>query len=301
MKLRVNNTEVPLLATVFRESLSNYVSTVDVDTTFPINVLKTVKLKSDKLDLTLVIVRVENLGSSYRHTCFTKESYDLLNKVCEPFTGMTTVRGLERKLGYPIISDSDSLSTFWSIPKCKTKTLIDNLNKYCKFPNGGGTKSYIDFEGNIRVIDLKSNYKNKGAIDVKVNGIQERIVTDWVIHTPGELNLTLFTPSGVKTKNIILEKGYGIGNRNEHISCEEAESLVEQELTNEFYRNYFKSRQMSVDLADPKATLETISPGTVVTINGLSTKFIVRGYTMSVTESQGRSQIQLDLVTCQES
>lgn len=229
------------------ESLDNFTSTIEVFTDQSIG-KENYTLVDGNNELPLHVESVTAQGSGSL-VVFTTQLYNnLRNSNFEAFYGESTVENLLQTIGIEFRSSFSTQSSFWNIPKCKLHTLIDHLNKYAVISNGGGARFYIDIVGRLNMCDLKKAYNTTAEVKLYGTLIDAEINESWKGNYSGEIELTKYTFNNETTTTLVLEQGFGKGSYRINVTDNNAINLPEQRLKNEFYRKYFTTHIIKLDV-----------------------------------------------------
>lgn len=267
MKLLVNDKEVAVESSVIYEDFNYYYSFITIKTVMD---LKTQKLTlKETVPVLCHVLRVDYQSPYFVYTCITESQYEILNTLTIPFEGEATVEMMLRSVGVTPMFTHNSQSTYWTLPSMKLKTLIDTINNYAVYPNGGGVRAYLDLNGCISVHDTTLELANK-ATDIINDVSQDTLSLDWVTVTPGKVNLTVYDGLLQTNEELVFEKDMGVGNARISVNTEYAKDLFIAKLRNNYFYNRNTARKLVIDLKNSSV----YKLGTTLTISGLG-PFIV--------------------------
>lgn len=246
---------------------------------------------SDKLDVCIESQQLMDNGLM-KISCTTKKVHDTFDSITAGYNGRTTLNSLFAKLGFDYHSDFKSNNTYFSIPQCKVVTMFDNLTKYASFANGGGAHFYMQSDGVIYGYDYKLIKAKARAtkIDGQIQGESSSI--DWTNNTTSEYELFVYdNNNNFKKETFVIEKGFGRAAVPVCDTTGLTKDAFKQELTNLFYNKWFSAHRVSVGIT------EQVKLGDLVDLNGLGNTYIVKGITMSYTETQKTPAVTAELVS----
>lgn len=278
------------------EDINQYYSTIVVYSDFYIPKRK-VTLSGDGT-IKGVIVSVTMEKDTYKYTIVSEDTYKLINSECNVFQGEASVKTLlNQKLGYSYETAFDSESTYWMFPKMRFNSVIDKLNAYTSFGNGGGAHFFVNLGGKINSVDFKTSFTQGNPVKIEGRVVSDKFYVEWINATPGVVNIFYHNCEGPKKETLTIEKDFGVGNLYFSDNTEKSIDLYKQRLINEFYNNFYTTRQLVVE--NPLIGMPKI--GGLVQIGEIKTKFMISGYTIQVpVEGDKVPMSTLNLVGCPE-
>ena len=296
MKLSVDGVDQPMHFMQIVEDINQYYSTILVYSDFYIPKRK-VKLSGDA-NVDGVILSANYEGDTYKYVIVCEDTYKLINSECNVFQGEATVKTLlNQKLGYKYETAFDSESGYWMFPKLRFNSVIDKLNAYTVFGNGGGAHFFINLGGVINSIDFKRSFTQGTPVKIEGKVVSDKFYTEWVNATPGIVNIFYHNCEGPQSEVLKLEENFGIGNLYFSDNTEKSFDLYKRRLTNEFYNNFYTTRQLVVE----NPVMDTPRIGALVQIGDVKTPFMISGYTAQIpVEDDKVPLLTLNLVGCPE-
>lgn len=291
MRLLIDNQATYFSNLSIIEDLSQYFMTVEFSIPFKLNSSQSIVLEDTK-KVSLHVTQFYWANDVYTYICISSTVYSVLNKSCHPFSGLTNISSLCSKLGFTVDIYSCGNQSYWNFPQCKLTTAIDLLNSYASFPMGGGSRFYLDVDGVLRCVDFKFVFQ-ANSVDLSASVISDRCLNDWFIATPGTINLYSYSATSIKTERFVIKEGFGVGNAFVNDTDSLSLSMLKHKLINEFWYNYYTSRQLEVQVLEaPSCNI-----GDLVNLNKNLVCTVV-GRTIRVSESDDSSpQIFLKLAT----
>lgn len=276
MRLKVNDTNVPLLGGCITEDINKYYTEVTLITNGCLFGGE-VTLEGSSV-ANLVITGYTYQNGVYYTTCAPKQVFDHLNVSSKPIMGKYTVKALIKKLGYSSSIPQDSSPTFWVMPSMRLKSVIQNLNWYAKFPQGGAVVFFMDYRGFIQCLDLRLAFK-KSPMNINGTLLEDTADASWLLDTPGAFRINSQTADDME-KVVEVSNVDGLGTGSAH--CFETDGLfaterMKQRLTNQFWYNYYTSRSITISCQNQSIA----EVGQCVKVNGIG-PFVVAGTSLDL-------------------
>lgn len=293
MKLLVSNKEIPLHGIVVYDSLNQLYTTIEVISSVYINEPDVI-LRSDKT-LKCKILRSVYANKLYRYTLVSENTWRLLNTNCSAFNGSADVNKLLSSIGLRYNVNAKSNVSWWILPETKFKVVLRYLNTYTSLQSGGAPCFYVDIDGNLSCIDLKKVYQSNDAFKLKGVVDNDFSAYDWIIETPGNVDVFSYSKDGLKRVKVREGAGSGVVKINDTTGF--STELMVQRIKNEFYFNYFTSRKLNVS----QVNAESYQLGSLMQIGDVDQKFIIFSRTVSIPVNDEAPVVKLVLCApCQK-
>lgn len=291
MKLTVNGVSVPLLGGTITEDINKYYTEVVLITQG--NILGGEVCLGDSPSANLVVTGYTMQNGKYYSTCAPSQVFKHLNILSKPVMGLYTVKSLLTKLGYSSSISQDSSTSYWVMPPMRLKSVIQNLNWYSKFSQGGATVFYMDYKGFIHSLDLRLAFK-QSPINIQGSLVEDNSDVSWLLDTPGEVTITSQTPRDF-SKEVVARATTDLGVGSAH--CFETEGLhtterMQQRFINQFWYNYYTSRSMVYNCSN----LSAAAVGQCVKVNGIG-PFVVAGTSVDIPSGDEATNVRLRLIS----
>lgn len=244
----------------------------------------------------IVLLGYEYQDGYYSYRAVSSSAWDILNVTTNSYAGEATVKTLlNTHLSIPCNGNTDSLASYWVVPRQRVSKLLSRLSWYTNTSEGGGSVFYISLDGVVQFLDLRRVHTYDDAYPINGAVLSDHCLTDWISASPGTVNLYWCDYNGFHEETYVIKENYGVGSAFVSAHTEEFITSLKQAYHNQFYKNYYTSRIVKVSNPDTGM----IPIGTVVTLNGISSRFLVKGYTLLYSDLDGGfPEISLTLASC---
>lgn len=278
MRLLVDNKPLGVSRLWITEDIQQFYTTVDFIVICALRTDNVVLETDSKIRLKTLRCTFEN--DMFHYTCVSEKTFQVINETTKSFCGNATVKQLLSKIGLSNAISNDSISSYWFMPSSKMTTFIDKLNAYAKFARGGAPRFFLNSNGLLTCLDLKQAFTNKSK-DSYLSVDSDKSAKDWIIRTPGEVEVYSFCKKECTKSVLSLKEGFGKGSVRVNDTTGYLTDLMKQRITNEFYYNYYTSRELRVNNSQ-----ESHKIGDLINIHGVS-DFLVVGTTVTCPVTEG--------------
>lgn len=228
-------------------------------------------------DQNLVVLSCFYQETSFKVTCVSDEQLEMLQLVTEPIQTETTVKSLLSTLGVNAVITEDSTPSWWMLPSLNFKNLLLALNKWSVWSNGGAPRFYLDLEGNVRYLDLKSSYEVSKPVDLLGKVESDYNDVEWMLAIPGNLQMYCSDVDTIEIEEVSMQKGMSWAKVIVNDTTKKGRSLVRRAFMNEFNYHWFSARKISI------ASIQSIPHhlGQCVSINGIC-KGVIEALTIPI-------------------
>lgn len=180
-----NDKYVPVKSAYHVIDIEKYYPTVEIDSTSPLRIGDSVKMKQDTKTYDLVVLSSVYEQNYYTITLTFKKVFDVLKVSLPPVTGMFTVSELCNKLGLQCTQIND-VKSYHSVSVTSIFKFLEYLSSSVLIKNGGTAKFCLTNSGEVACVDIVEKLSVKKQL-VLASVLEENYDSSWWKNIPGNL------------------------------------------------------------------------------------------------------------------
>ena len=180
-----NNKYVPVISAAHVVDIEKYYPTIEINSTSPLKIGDTVKMKQDNRSYDLVVISSVYEKNYYTISLVFKKVFDILKLNLVPASGMFTVSELCNKLGLQCQKIND-VKSYHTVAYTSIFKLLEYLSSSVLIKNGGTAKFFLNTSGEVSYVDVIERLSNNKQL-ILASVIEESYDTSWWKIIPGTL------------------------------------------------------------------------------------------------------------------